>query len=160
MQLQAHLFLTACLELLSPGGGHPDRSPPCLLLACRAPQTCLTSPISLPSVHACLQAWSCDGLVLWRPVPPTDHVSLGCVAGMGPVPPPLTLVGCLHVRATVPARPGECVLMSANGHLWGVRNAGCTTQAARPYVHLPEVRACDGDEMCWVSGLLCADGAR
>jgi len=72
-------------------------------------------------------------MALWAPIPPPGYVALGCCATSGADnPPPLVgLVACVAACACVEARPSECLLLSAAGHIWAVANA-CASLAVVP----------------------------
>ena len=101
------------------------------------------APLSFTQVWSSTAASaSCAGpreVTVWRPVAPPGFAALGCVASLGPSPPPRGAVRCVRTSALTRALLGECVYMvaagntpsAAEGSLWCVNNGACTFWASR-----------------------------
>ncbi|MCO5593423.1 hypothetical protein L7F22_047437 [Adiantum nelumboides] len=50
------------------------------------------------------------GCSIWKPIAPPGYVALGCVAAVGPMPPPLTSVYCIRVDLVTSSSINDCVL--------------------------------------------------
>lgn len=50
------------------------------------------------------------GCFIWKPVAPPGYVAVGCIAKIGPTPPPLSAVYCVRSDLVTSASINDCVL--------------------------------------------------
>lgn len=95
--------------------------------------------VTYPAAFA--EVWAAEGITIWRPVPPSNYVPMGCVATAGTQKPDLKSVVCVHEQAIVEASLAECMLVAGEGNLWSMQNDVGTFEVSAPDTHLPEVYA-------------------
>ncbi|KAI5061209.1 hypothetical protein GOP47_0023714 [Adiantum capillus-veneris] len=54
------------------------------------------------------------GCSIWKPMAPPGYVALGCIAAIGPMPPPLTSVYCIRSDLVTSASINDCVLYASS----------------------------------------------